>query len=79
MPKLPIQIFEEAMEKKRVHEETTRIMSAIDEYVWYNVPVDLKIEAAKAKSGEVMFAVMQVLVDKGLITYDDFIKTLGKN
>lgn len=66
------------MEKKRIFEETKRIMTAIDEYVWYDVPSDLKIEPAKAKSNEVTFSLVQVLVDKGIITYEDVLKTLGK-
>jgi hypothetical protein len=76
--KRPIELFADSVDKITVFNQTKKIMEAIDEYVWYDIPADLKIEPAKAKSNEVTFSLVQVLVDKGLITYEDVLKTLRK-
>lgn len=76
--KRPIELFEDAVDKVTIFNHTKKIMEAIDEYVWYDLPTDLKIEPARAKSNEVTFSLVQVLVDKGLITYQDVLKTLRK-
>lgn len=68
----PINAYEEYVDKMTNFEQTKKIMREIDEYVWYNIPQGLTIDPARAKSNEVTFALVQVLVDKGLLTYDDF-------
>lgn len=74
----PIDSYENYVDTVSTFEETKRIMEAFDEYVWYDVPAGLKIEPAKARSNEVTFTLVQVLVDKGLISFADVSKTLRR-
>lgn len=51
-------------------EETKKIVEALDAYVWYDMPSELAT-GVKAKSGQVVTALVYVLVEKGLISLQD--------
>jgi uncharacterized protein (DUF2225 family) len=51
-------------------EETKKIVEALDHYVWYEMPEEL-VPGIKAKSGQVLTALVYVLVEKGIISSKD--------
>lgn len=61
--------------------ETNAILQEIEDHLWYDMPTDEKdnMKQQRAYSGEVIYALTKVLVEKGLLTFDDVAKTLRKN
>lgn len=56
--------------EKANQQETKEIVEHLDQYVWYNMPTELH-PGVKAKSGQVLTALVYILVDKGLLSLDD--------
>lgn len=51
-------------------EETKKIIEALDNYVWYDMPEELA-PGIKAKSGQVLTALVYILVEKGFLSSKD--------
>lgn len=51
-------------------QEAKAIVEHLDGYVWYDMPTELHA-GVKAKSGQVLTALVYILVDKGLLSLDD--------
>lgn len=63
--------------------KTNKILQRIEEHIFYDVSPELKdqIQPARAKSGEVIYFLVKILVDKGILSVDDVNQALagGKN
>lgn len=57
-------------------EETKKILAALDEYVWHDMPSDMH-PGVRAKPTQVLTALVFILVEKGLLSSND-IKRLVK-
>ena len=59
-------------------EETKKIVEALDHYVWYDMPAEL-VPGIKAKSGQVLTALVYVLVEKGILSSKDIERLTKEN
>lgn len=61
-------------------QETNNILEAIEEFVWYDMPEAERdaMKTQRIKSGEVIYVLVKLLVDKGLLSFDDIVNTLRK-
>jgi len=74
-----------AMKKRDIttltsEQETNNILEAIEEFVWYDMPEAERdaMKTQRIKSGEVIYVLVKLLVDKGLLSFDDIVNTLRK-
>lgn len=58
--------------------ETNKILEAIEEHVWFDMPEEEKtdIKKQRIKSGEAIYILTKIFVEKGLLSFDDVVKYL---
>jgi septum formation topological specificity factor MinE len=64
---------------KTVENKTNDILEAIEEYICYDMSEAEFAEMRKKEiSAETIYVLIKLLVDKGLLSFDDIVKTLRK-